>query len=82
MSGHSLDMKCKVTKQQSEAALAATSELLTDVQAAAFFSIEPRTLRLWRKKGLGFVRLTSKVVRYRKVDLDDFVARRRIVINM
>ena len=59
----------------------ATPELLTDEQAAAFLSVEPRTLRLWRNtQGLPFIRVTSKIIRYRKVDLDGWLARRRVAI--
>ncbi len=33
--------------------------------------IEPRTLRLWRRnRGLPYLRITGKVVRYRKSDID------------
>jgi predicted site-specific integrase-resolvase len=55
-------------------------DLITDVEAAQYFSVEPRTLRLWRTKGLPFIRLTSKVIRFRKADLDEFAARRRVAI--
>lgn len=59
----------------------AGAELLTDIQAAAFLAVEPRTLRLWRAtRGLPYIRITSKVIRYRKVDLDEFLARRRVAV--
>ena len=57
-------------------------DLLTDIEAAEYFSVEPRTLRLWRTQGLPFIRLTSKVIRFRKADLDEFASRRRVAINM
>jgi len=58
------------------------SELLTDTQAAALLSVEPRTLRLWRhSRGLPFIRITSKVIRYRRVDIDGWIARRRVAIT-
>jgi excisionase family DNA binding protein len=57
-------------------------DLMTDIEAAQFFGVEPRTLRLWRTRGLPFVRLTRKVIRFRKADLDEFAARRRVAINL
>ena len=56
--------------------VANAGELLTDSQAAALLSVEPRTLRLWRQsRGLPHLRLTSKVIRYRRSDLDAWLAR-------
>jgi hypothetical protein len=60
--------------------VAGETELLTDEQAAAFFSIKTRTLRLWRTKGLPFVRISKKVIRYRRIDVNTWVARKRVVI--
>jgi predicted DNA-binding transcriptional regulator AlpA len=58
-----------------------TGELLTDVEAAAFLSVKPRTLILWRHtRGLPHVRITSKVIRYRRADIDEWLARRRVAI--
>ena len=55
---------------------ASPAELLTDQQAAAILAVEPRTLRLWRQsRGLPHLRLTSKVIRYRRSDLDAWLAR-------
>jgi hypothetical protein len=55
-------------------------DLWTEIEAAQYFSIEPRTIRLWRAKGLPFLRLTAKCIRFRKTDLDDFASRRRVAI--
>lgn len=56
--------------------------LLTDEQAAALLSVEPRTLRLWRNtRGLPFLRVTPKVIRYRRSDIDEWLARSRTVIS-
>jgi hypothetical protein len=59
------------------------AELLTDETAAAYIGgIEPRTIRSWRMSlGLPFVRLTPKVVRIRRADLDKWVARRQCAIT-
>ena len=57
-------------------------ELLTDAQAAALLSVEPRTLRLWRHtRGLPHIRVTSKVIRYRRHDIDAWLARRFVAIS-
>jgi hypothetical protein len=60
---------------------AATGDILDDTLAAAYLLTKPRTLRLWRAtRGLPFVRITSKVIRYRRSDLDEWLARRRVAI--
>jgi excisionase family DNA binding protein len=59
----------------------AAGDLLTDTQAAALLAVQPRTLRLWRHtRGLPHIRLTSKVIRYRRSDLDAWLARRYVAI--
>ena len=46
-------------------------ELLTEDVAAIYLKILPRTLRLWRqRRGVPHIKVTSKVIRYRKNDLD------------
>jgi excisionase family DNA binding protein len=55
--------------------------LLDDQQAAAYLITTPRTLREWRaRRGLPFIRITSKVIRFRKNDLDAWLERRRVAI--
>jgi len=54
------------------------SELWTDEVCAEYLSVEPRTLRLWRNtRGLPFIRITSKVIRYRQPDVEGWLDRRR-----
>jgi len=56
--------------------------LLTDQQLAAELAIEPRTLRLWRNtRGLPHLKLTSRVVRYRRADVDGWLARHLVAIR-
>jgi len=56
-------------------------DILDDKQAAALLHTNPRTLRLWRStRGLPFIRITSKVIRYRRADIDEWLARRRVAI--
>jgi len=59
------------------------AELFTDETAAQFIGgIEPRTVRDWRmRRGLGFLRITPKVIRIRRVDLEKFLARHAVSIT-
>ena len=60
-------------------AVIGTADLLTDEQAAAILSVEPRTIRLWRKtRGLPHLKLTSKIVRIRRADLDSWMEKRLV----
>jgi DNA-binding transcriptional MerR regulator len=66
------------TPQPAEASV---SDLLTDNELAPMLSVEPRTLRLWRNtRGLPFIRITSKVIRYRRTDVNAWMDRQRTVI--
>jgi excisionase family DNA binding protein len=57
-------------------------QILTDETAAALLTVEPRTIRDWRtRRGLPFVRLTAKVVRIRRADLDKWLARHAVAIT-
>jgi excisionase family DNA binding protein len=57
-------------------------DLLTDPQAAALLGVEPRTLRLWRHtRGLPHIKLTSKVIRYRRSDLDAWLSRHVVALT-
>ena len=58
-------------------------ELFTDETAAAYIGdITARAVRDWRtKRGLPFIRVTSRVNRIRKADLDDWLARRQVAIS-
>jgi phage terminase Nu1 subunit (DNA packaging protein) len=59
----------------------ATNDLLTETQAAEILAVEPRTLKLWRHRGLPFIRIRSNVIRYRRADLDSWRAQRRVAIR-
>jgi excisionase family DNA binding protein len=57
-------------------------QILTDETAAALLTVEPRTIREWRtRRGLPFVRLTAKVIRIRRADLDKWLARHAVAIT-
>jgi hypothetical protein len=57
-----------------------TVEIFDDTQAAAYIGgIQARAVRDWRtKRGLPYIRITAKVCRIRKADLDKWLAQRRI----
>jgi predicted DNA-binding transcriptional regulator AlpA len=51
---------------------------VTQAQVATYLDVKPRTLEDWRLKGGGpaFVRMSSRAVRYRREDLDRWIAGR------
>lgn len=70
------------TARPGEASITGPNDILDDAQLAAMLRIEPRTLRLWRQtRALPFIRLTPKVIRYRRVDVDGWLARRTVAIT-
>jgi len=52
--------------------------LYTEPQAAHFLNFTPRCLQAWRQRGEGpkFVRVSSRAIRYRKIDLDNWIKER------
>lgn len=54
------------------------NELMTERQAADYLQVTTRTTQAWRYRGGGpkFVRISSRCVRYRKTDLDAWIAER------
>jgi DNA-binding transcriptional MerR regulator len=59
------------------------AEKLLDVAAAAeILGVQPRTLRLWRNtRRLPFLKISSRVVRYRLADLNQWLDQSRTVIS-
>jgi len=58
----------------------ANANLLTREQAAHYLGVTPRTLAVWacnKRYNLPFVKV-GRLVKYRKADLDAFIARRTI----
>lgn len=54
---------------------------LNDSEAAAYLQVKPRTLREWRAtRGLPFIKLTAREIRYRRSDLDRWMDRHRVVV--
>ena len=57
-------------------------DILTESQLAAELNVLPRTLRLWRRtRGLPHVKLTAKIIRYRRADIDGWLERNRVVMG-
>ena len=56
------------------------AEIFTDQTAAEYIGgIKARAVRDWRtKRGLPFIRVTSKVCRIRRADLDKWLAQHRV----
>lgn len=57
---------------------AAPDQLYDEIQAARLLRVSRRTLQGWRLKGGGplFVRLGPRCIRYRRADLQEFLAER------
>jgi len=57
-------------------------ELFDDTTAAAYVGgIKPRAVRDWRtRRGLPFIRITAKVCRIRRTDLDKWLSQHRVAI--
>jgi len=57
-----------------------TDELLTPVAVSDFLKTPERTLETWRYRGVGpaFIRLSGRIIRYRRSDLDRWLRSRRI----
>jgi hypothetical protein len=55
--------------------------MLDTEQAGAYLGVAGATLRDWKCQRIGppFVQLSARVVRYRRSDLEQFIASRRVV---
>lgn len=57
-------------------------QILTDDTAAALLGVEARTIREWRtRRGLPFIRITSKIIRIRRPDLDKWIGQHRVATS-
>ena len=56
-------------------------EVMDDAAACAFLATNPRMLRKMRHQyALPFIRISTKSLRYRRADLEEWLARRRVQI--
>lgn len=68
-------------KHKLEEAQNDSGEILNDEQCCALLRIKPRTLRLWRqRRGLPHFKVTSKVVRYSRADVQTWLEQRRVAM--
>lgn len=68
--------------QHASAQAAEAAQILTDETAATLLGVEARTIREWRvRRGLPFCRITPKVIRIRRADLDRWIARHSVSIT-
>ena len=60
--------------------IAPSSDLLNREQAAAYLGISPRTLAVWKSTGRYQLPVckVGRLAKYRKSDLDAFIARRTV----
>src|SRR5688572_12461645 len=77
-----------ISRQEFKATVTGTSEvlidehLLTDQTLAAYIHIEPRTIRRWRnERGLPFLRISSRVIRYKWGDVRRWLDAQRTIIG-
>ena len=74
-------MKKKVFKPVAAATIPLDSDLIDETQACALLGVLPRTLRLWRNtRSLPHLKITSKIIRYRRSDINAWLDRSRTVI--
>jgi len=60
----------------------AAAEVFDDAGACQFLLTNSRMLRKMRREyGLPFIRISNKFLRYRKADLIEWLARRRVAIS-
>ncbi len=58
------------------------NDLLNEEQAAKILQVEPRTVRLWRsKRALPHIKITPRIVRFRRADLDEWIGRHRVAVT-
>lgn len=60
----------------------ACGEILDDEGLANVLGVEPRTLREWRnRRGLPHVKISARVIRYRRRDVLAWLDRQRVVLS-
>lgn len=55
------------------------SNYLTEPDVAAILAVNLETVRLWRKtKGIPYIRLSHRCIRFRRADIDEWMTRQRV----
>lgn len=64
------------TTHETHERLTAPGDLLDELELSALLNIKPATLRNWRalKQGPHFLKLGKRAVRYRRADVEAFIA--------
>ena len=58
------------------------NDILAEDQLAQELAVEPRTVRTWRNtRGLPHIRITSKVIRYKRSEVYSWLDRQRVVLS-
>ena len=54
---------------------------LSETEAAQYLSLSVKTLRRWRfiRKGPNYAKLNNKLIRYSRIDLDDWMKEQRVI---
>ena len=54
---------------------------LSETEAAQYLSLSVKTLRRWRftRKGPSYAKLNNKLIRYSRMDLDDWMKEQRVI---
>jgi excisionase family DNA binding protein len=56
-----------------------TDGLWDDAQVANYLNTTLRTVRIWRNlRGLPHIKITKKAIRFRRADVDKWIAQRRV----
>ena len=53
---------------------------LSETEAAQYLSLSVKTMRRWRfdRKGPNYAKLNNKLIRYSRIDLDDWIKQQRV----
>jgi len=71
-----------MSKQYAKPTVVADAGVMNEAECADYLRQKPRTIRLWRKRrGLPFIKLTSKVVLFRRPDVDGWLAQHRVAMT-
>lgn len=61
---------------------AVNNEILSENDVVKLLGVQPRALRRWRQElGLPYIKISSRVVRYRRCDIDEWVAKFRRAVR-
>ncbi len=54
-------------------------DILNEEQVSRLLGVQPRALREWRHdRGLPYIKITPKIIRYRRKDIDAWLDKKRV----